>query len=196
MFANGDDTAAPVRAPYEIVSQMACLHAAFGTLLAIRARGMLGGRGQHVDLSRQEAVLWSQNSYISRYSLQDDISRREGHHSAFGAVNGAPGHNAAQVVLQDLGLGARTTEGLATGDSQLAKVGDRSAAVLERCKPIYEDFPGWDSPTAGVTDFDDLPEGALAYVRRLEELIGRPIDIISTGPYRHETIEVRSMIAA
>jgi adenylosuccinate synthase len=70
-----------------------------------------------------------------------------------------------------------------------------SAAVLERCKPIYEDFPGWDSPTAGVTDFDDLPEGALAYVRRLEELIGRPIDIISTGPYRHETIEVRSMIA-
>ena len=70
-----------------------------------------------------------------------------------------------------------------------------SAAVLERCTPIYEDFPGWDSPTAGVTDYDDLPEGALAYVRRLEELIGRPIDIISTGPYRHETIEVRSMIA-
>ena len=71
-----------------------------------------------------------------------------------------------------------------------------SAAVLERCEPIYEEFPGWDSPTAGVTNFDDLPEGALAYVRRLEELIGRPIDIISTGPYRHETVEVRSMIAA
>ena len=70
-----------------------------------------------------------------------------------------------------------------------------SAAVLERCTPIYEDFPGWDSPTAGVTDYDDLPEGARAYVGRLEELIGRPIDIISTGPYRHETIEVRSMIA-
>ena len=70
-----------------------------------------------------------------------------------------------------------------------------SAAVLERCTPIYEDFPGWDSPTAGVTDYDDLPEGARAYVSRLEELIGRPIDIISTGPYRHETIEVRSMIA-
>jgi adenylosuccinate synthase len=70
-----------------------------------------------------------------------------------------------------------------------------SAAVLERCTPIYEDFPGWDSPTAGVTDYNDLPEGARAYVRRLEELIGRPIDIISTGPYRHETIEVRSMIA-
>ena len=69
-----------------------------------------------------------------------------------------------------------------------------SAAVLERCTPIYEDFPGWDSPTAGVTDYNDLPEGARAYVRRLEELIGRPIDIISTGPYRHETIEVRAMI--
>ncbi len=71
-----------------------------------------------------------------------------------------------------------------------------SAAVLERCTPVYEDFPGWDSPTAGATDFDSLPEGARAYVRRLEELIGRPIDIISTGPHRHETIEVRSMVSA
>jgi crotonobetainyl-CoA:carnitine CoA-transferase CaiB-like acyl-CoA transferase len=87
MFANGDDTAPPVRAPYEIISQMACLHAAFGALLAIRARSALSGHGQHVDVSRQEVVLWSQSSYISRYSMQDAIARREGHHSAFGAVN-------------------------------------------------------------------------------------------------------------
>ena len=69
-----------------------------------------------------------------------------------------------------------------------------SAAVLERCKPIYEELPGWDSPTAGVTRMEDLPREALAYVKRFEELIGRPIDIISTGPDREETVEVRSVI--
>ena len=69
-----------------------------------------------------------------------------------------------------------------------------SSAILERCKPIYEDIPGWDSPTAGVTEVEDLPKGARVYVDRLEELAGRPIDIISTGPYRHETIVVREVI--
>ncbi|MDA1095764.1 MAG: CoA transferase [Chloroflexi bacterium] len=87
IFANGDDTAAPVQAPYESISQMACIHAAFGALLGLRSRAILDGRGQHVDVSRQEVVLWCQNSYISRYSMQDAITRREGHHSAFGAVN-------------------------------------------------------------------------------------------------------------
>ena len=69
-----------------------------------------------------------------------------------------------------------------------------SAAVLERCTPIYEDFPGWDGVTSGVTRIEDLPDGALKYVRRLEELTSLPIDIISTGPYRHETIPVRPVV--
>ena len=66
--------------------------------------------------------------------------------------------------------------------------------MLERCTPIYDDFPGWDGATAGVTKIADLPDGALKYVRRLEELTSLPIDIISTGPYRHETIPVRPVI--
>ena len=78
-------------------------------------------------------------------------------------------------------------------DGELVKDFPGSAAVLERCKPIYEDFPGWDGATAGVTKMEDLPAGARAYVERLEELVGRPIDIISTGPFRHETIEVRKI---
>ena len=69
-----------------------------------------------------------------------------------------------------------------------------SAALLERCKPIYEDIPGWDSPTAGATNLEALPEGARAYVGRIEELVGLPIDIISTGPHRHETVVVREVI--
>ena len=86
IFANGDDTRPPVMAPFEMVSQLACMHAAYGALLAIRARRAIG-HGQHVDVSRQEASLWAQHSYISRYSYINQITRREGHHSAFGAVN-------------------------------------------------------------------------------------------------------------
>ena len=69
-----------------------------------------------------------------------------------------------------------------------------SAAALERCKPIYEEHSGWDSPTASITELKDLPREARSYVDRLQELIGRPIDIISTGPNRHETVTVRSVV--
>jgi adenylosuccinate synthase len=69
-----------------------------------------------------------------------------------------------------------------------------SAAALERCLPVYEVHRGWDSPTAGVTDIKDMPRGARLYIDRLQELIGIPIDIISTGPHRHETITVRKVI--
>ena len=69
-------------------------------------------------------------------------------------------------------------------------------AALARCKPILEEVPGWDSPTASTTELESLPAPARRYVDRLEELIGCPIDLISTGPYRHETIKARSVIAA
>ncbi len=67
-------------------------------------------------------------------------------------------------------------------------------AALERCKPIYEEHAGWPSPTASVTNFEDLPSEARAYVERLEELIGVPIDVISTGRHRDDVIEVRSVL--
>ena len=69
-----------------------------------------------------------------------------------------------------------------------------SAASLERCTPVYEEHPGWESPTAGVTRLEDLPRNARSYVERLEQLVGFPADIISTGPQRQETITVRSVL--
>jgi adenylosuccinate synthase len=71
-----------------------------------------------------------------------------------------------------------------------------NAATLERCRPIYEEHSGWDKPTAGATSIDSLPEGARSYVRRIEELVECPIDIISTGPHRDETITVRPVAGA
>ncbi|MDH5456025.1 MAG: adenylosuccinate synthase, partial [Gammaproteobacteria bacterium] len=50
------------------------------------------------------------------------------------------------------------------------------------CKPIYEEWAGWQSSTVGITNFADLPEKARAYLARIEELAGVPVDIISTGP--------------
>ncbi len=56
------------------------------------------------------------------------------------------------------------------------------------CQPVYEDMPGWEGSTVGVTDYADLPEAARAYLARIEELVGVPLDIISTGPDRAQTI--------
>ncbi|MFL2803369.1 MAG: adenylosuccinate synthase [Dehalococcoidia bacterium] len=67
-------------------------------------------------------------------------------------------------------------------------------AALSRCVPVYEELPGWDIPTAGMSDLDKLPKNARDYVDRIQELIGAPVDIISTGPHRDETITVKPLI--
>ena len=69
-----------------------------------------------------------------------------------------------------------------------------SVGLLERCQPIYEELPGWDQPTASTTDTSDLPQEALAYVSRIEEMVGCSVDIISTGPRRWETIPIRPVL--
>ena len=56
------------------------------------------------------------------------------------------------------------------------------------CQPIYEEWAGWQESTVGVTDFAGLPDKARAYLARIEELAGVPVDIISTGPDREQTI--------
>jgi adenylosuccinate synthase len=56
------------------------------------------------------------------------------------------------------------------------------------CQAIIEDLPGWAETTAGITDFDALPDNAKAYIKRIEALIGVKVTILSTGPDRDETI--------
>lgn len=60
------------------------------------------------------------------------------------------------------------------------------------CEPIYEELPGWKQSTAGITQFADLPLNAQKYLLHIEELAGVPIDIISTGPDRKDTILLRN----
>jgi adenylosuccinate synthase len=65
------------------------------------------------------------------------------------------------------------------------------AEALAICEPVYEEHPGWQESTLGVKSFDKLPVAAQKYLRRLEELVGAPIAIISTGPDRVETIVLK-----
>ena len=56
------------------------------------------------------------------------------------------------------------------------------------CRPVYEEWPGWQASTVGITEFAELPQKARDYLARIEELAGVPLDIISTGPDREQTI--------
>ncbi len=67
-------------------------------------------------------------------------------------------------------------------------VGAEEAAA---CEPIYEEMPGWKNPTVGAKTMDALPTEARAYIKRIEELVGVPVDMVSTGPDREETIVLR-----
>ncbi len=62
------------------------------------------------------------------------------------------------------------------------------AEAFERCEPIYIDMPGWQDSTLGVQSYEALPANARAYLEKIESLIDTPIDIISTGPDRNETL--------
>jgi adenylosuccinate synthase len=65
------------------------------------------------------------------------------------------------------------------------------ADEIVNCEPIYETFPGWEGTTFGLTQWDELPENARAYLKRVEAFIGTPIDMVSTGPDRDHTILLR-----
>ena len=62
------------------------------------------------------------------------------------------------------------------------------ADQLRRCTPIYETIPGWNQPVDDVRQVSDFPSGALDYVKRIEELVGIPVGVLSVGPDRAQTI--------
>ena len=69
-----------------------------------------------------------------------------------------------------------------------------SGAALFRASPVYEERPGWNEDTSGVRRFEDLPENARAYVRRIEELLGAPVHLVSVGPEREQAIAIKPIL--
>lgn len=69
-----------------------------------------------------------------------------------------------------------------------------AGGLFQECQPVYEKVGGWQSSLAGVRRYEELPPQAQAYIRRLEELMGCPVSIISVGPSREQTIKVRPLL--
>jgi len=67
-----------------------------------------------------------------------------------------------------------------------------SLKVLAGCKPIFETLPGWSEDISGIRKIEDLPQNTKSYLKRIEELVETPIDIVSIGPGRDETIVIRN----
>ena len=133
-----------------------------------------------------------------------DLLRSEG--KEFGATTGRPrrcgwfdallvrqavrlnGINSMAIMKLDV-LDKFETLKIAVGyrlsDGELSENLPRS---LENITPVYEEMPGWNCKTGGITDYKKLPSEMLAYLKRLSELVGAEVSIISTGPKREESI--------
>ncbi len=81
-------------------------------------------------------------------------------------------------------------------DGNLLSRPPQAADDFEGLVPVYEEMPGWQENTADVTVMSDLPANAIAYLKRIEQLLGIPIDMLSTGPERDSTIILRDPFTA
>ncbi len=76
-------------------------------------------------------------------------------------------------------------------DGEILDAPPIGADAYELCKPEYIEVPGWKESTVGVRQYGELPANAMAYIKKIEEVVGVPVDIISTGPDRADTIVLR-----
>lgn len=79
-------------------------------------------------------------------------------------------------------------------DGQRINYFPASVADLEKCRPVYEELPGWNKPITHVRKFDDLPVEAQRYVRRIEELMGCDASLVCCGPSREQVIQLKPVI--
>jgi adenylosuccinate synthase len=86
--------------------------------------------------------------------------------------------------------------GYKLADGSIVDVPPMAAEGYETATPLYESMPGWSENSFGVTSFEALPTAAQNYIKRLEEITGVPMDIISTGPDRNETMIIRNPFSA
>ena len=104
-------------------------------------------------------------------------------------LNGVDGLCITKLDVLDGLPSIRICTGYRVDGAPLALLPTGAEAVAE-CEPVYEELPGWSESTFGVDSFDALPATARAYLRRIEQLTGVPIAMVSTGAERDETILV------
>jgi adenylosuccinate synthase len=105
-------------------------------------------------------------------------------------INGVSGLCVTKLDVMDgmetvrIGVGYRI-------DGKVSNILPVGAESLACCEPVYEDLPGWSASTVGVQRYEDLPHEARDYLRRIAEICEVPVDMVSTGPDRDETIVLR-----
>jgi adenylosuccinate synthase len=144
--------------------------------------------------------------------LEDDVGERlRKRGNEFGSVTGRPRRcgwfdaaalkRAAQInglsglcVTKLDVLDGLDTLRICTGykvDGRVTDILPYGADNIARCEPIFEEHAGWTESTYGVKTWDALPKRAQTYLKRIETLVGTPIDLVSTGPDRDETVVIR-----
>lgn len=96
-------------------------------------------------------------------------------------------------------LGGLDTIKICTGYEYKGEVVDYFSAdltLLDECTPVYESHPGWSEDISKVKTYEELPENAKSYLKRIEELSGVPVDIVSVGPGREETMVINNPFAS
>lgn len=110
-------------------------------------------------------------------------------------INGITGMCITKLDVMDGMKEVKICTGYTLPDGSQTDILPFGADAVAGCTPIYETLPGWDEPTFGVKDYQHLPENAKRYLKRIEEVCGAPVAMISTGPDREETIVVHHPFA-
>lgn len=146
----------------------------------------------------KDSVGESLREIAHEYGATTGRPRRCGWFDAVAARFSASINNFTGMALTRLDvLDSFTTIRICTGyqvDGRTIHHFPSNSTILEACQPLYEEMPGWQTPTSHLRRLEDLPAAAQAYVKRLEELVGCPITIISVGSRREETIVVKPVI--
>lgn len=108
-------------------------------------------------------------------------------------VNGFTGIALTRLDILDAMSSIKICTGYKLNDKTLDHF-PSSVAVLDKCQPIYEEVPGWQTSTSDIRNSKKLPSQARRYIARLEELLSCPVDIISVGASRDQTIMVRQIM--
>lgn len=106
-------------------------------------------------------------------------------------VNGVSGLCITKLDVLDGLKVIKMCTGYKLADGTVTDILPFGSDKVEGCEPILEEFEGWEGTTFGVKEFDALPEQAKAYLKRMQEVCDVPVDMISTGPDRDETIVLR-----
>jgi adenylosuccinate synthase len=180
-----------------------CIGAGLGPTAITRILGVfkayctrVGGGPMPTELKNETGELIRQQAH--EFGTTTGRPRRCGWFDAVAArfstrINGFTG---AAITRLDI-LGALPRLKICVGyklDGETIDYFPSSVVALERCQPVYEELPGWQSSISDIRDYEQLPSQAKQYLARLEELISCPINLVSVGAEREQTIHKMPII--